>query len=240
MINSVRNTVLAVLNKNNYGYLSPSDFNLYAKQAQLDLFEDLFYEYNYQIVKENVRQSGTGYANISKGIQEVIDLFSTTATLANPAPGTNVYTMPADYYLINKVLCFDTAAAFTGEAERVSHSKITLLNNSYLTAPTTTYPAYTTEGSSMTVFPNTINQNGQVQAQYIRYPLDPVWTFLQITGGEPVFDGSNSAFQDFELSNDYETDLTMKILQYAGVSIREASVVQYANTAEINQESSEK
>ena len=48
MINSVRNTVLAILNKNNYGYISPNDFNLYAKQAQLDLFEDLFYEYNYR------------------------------------------------------------------------------------------------------------------------------------------------------------------------------------------------
>ena len=60
MINSVRNTVLAILNKNNYGYIAPNDFNLYAKQAQLDLFEDLFYEYNYQIIKENARQSGTG------------------------------------------------------------------------------------------------------------------------------------------------------------------------------------
>tara|TARA_R100000742_G_C4278612_1_gene101669 strand:- start:3288 stop:4013 length:726 start_codon:yes stop_codon:yes gene_type:complete len=240
MINSVRNTVLAILNKNNYGYISPSDFNLYAKQAQLDLFEDLFYEYNYQIIKENMRQSGTGYANIAKGIVEVIDLFSTTAVLANPAPGTNEYTMPADYYLINKVLCYDTAGtSLTGEAERVSHSKITLLNSSNLTAPTTTYPAYTTQAAVMTVYPSTINAAGQVQAQYIRYPADPVWTYLQITGGEPVFDGSNVAYQDFELSADYETDLVVKILQYAGVSIREAAVVQYANTAEINENTSE-
>ena len=36
MINSVRNTVLAIINKNNYGYISPSDFNLFAKQAQLE------------------------------------------------------------------------------------------------------------------------------------------------------------------------------------------------------------
>ena len=42
MINSVRNTVLAILNKNNYGYISPSDFNLFAKQAQMDIFEDYF------------------------------------------------------------------------------------------------------------------------------------------------------------------------------------------------------
>ena len=67
MINEVRNAVLAFLNKNNYGYISPQDFNLYAKQAQLDIFEDLFYQYNYQINKENARQSGTGYADIKKG-----------------------------------------------------------------------------------------------------------------------------------------------------------------------------
>ena len=42
MINEVRNAVLAFLNKNNYGYITPQDFNLYAKQAQLELFEDLF------------------------------------------------------------------------------------------------------------------------------------------------------------------------------------------------------
>ena len=43
MINSVRNTVLAIINKNNYGYISPSDFNLFAKQAQLDLFDEYFF-----------------------------------------------------------------------------------------------------------------------------------------------------------------------------------------------------
>jgi len=238
MINSVRNTVLAILNKNNYGYISPNDFNLYAKQAQLDLFEDLFYEYNYQLIKENARQSGTGYANISKGILETIDLFSVTAPLAHVA--NNTYTMPANYYLINKVLAYDAAGTtLTGEAERVSHSKITLLNSSNLTAPTTTYPAYTTEGQTLTVFPATINVAGQLQAQYIRYPLDPQWTYLNITGGEPVFDASSTSYQNFELPNDYEPDLVNKILQYAGVSIRESAVVQYANTAEINDNAKE-
>ena len=53
MINSVRNTVLAILNKNNYGYLSPSDFNLFAKQAQLDIFDEYFIGYNNVINKES-------------------------------------------------------------------------------------------------------------------------------------------------------------------------------------------
>ena len=75
MINSVRNTVLAIINKNNYGYLSPNDFNLFAKQAQLDLFDEYFFQYNQQINEENARLSGTGYADIKKGYEEVIEFF---------------------------------------------------------------------------------------------------------------------------------------------------------------------
>jgi len=108
MINSVRQTVMSILNKNNYGYISPSDFNLFAKQAQLDLFETYFYSYNYQLTKENARQSGTGYADITKGLEEVIDTFSVTLPLLNG--GGNNYFLPSlnttnnDYYLINKNL----------------------------------------------------------------------------------------------------------------------------------------
>ena len=68
MIESVRSTVLSILNKNNFGYLSPADFNLYAKQAQLEIFDEYFNDYNYQINKENVRQSGTGYADVLRSL----------------------------------------------------------------------------------------------------------------------------------------------------------------------------
>jgi len=59
MIQQIYEAVLAVLNKNNYGYLTPTEFNLYAQQAQLDLFEDVFYQYNYQVTKQNARAQGT-------------------------------------------------------------------------------------------------------------------------------------------------------------------------------------
>jgi hypothetical protein len=75
MINSVRNTVLSVLNKNNYGYISPSDFNLYAQQAQMELYEEYFSNYNKLINLENKRVSGDDYANLSKSTAEAIELF---------------------------------------------------------------------------------------------------------------------------------------------------------------------
>ena len=111
-INEVRNTVLAIANKNNYGYISPQDFNLYASQAQMDMFEDYFYQYNNQLVKENQRTSGTGYADITKGLVEVIDTFYVDTPLLNSATTqlgdiqTNLYTLPSYYYLINKMMVY--------------------------------------------------------------------------------------------------------------------------------------
>ena len=111
-INEVRNTVLAIANKNNYGYISPQDFNLYCAQSQMDMFEDYFYQYNSQLVKENQRQSGTGYADISKGLLEVIDTFYVnvpllnTTTVPGGSPLSNLYILPTDYYLINKMMVY--------------------------------------------------------------------------------------------------------------------------------------
>ena len=237
MIDSVRQTVLSILNKNNYGYISPSDFNLYAKQAQLEVFESYFTDLNQAINAENARMSGTEYADMSKGISEAINVFSVTNPLTqSPNPATpNVFFTPSltttgdDYYLLNKVLAGDI------EAEPVSHSKITMLNASLLTAPSTQFPAYTLQADSITVFPATFNQPGDVNAQYIRYPFDPKWTYVSLVGGEPVFDQSQLDYQDFELPIEDEPRLVYRILQMAGMSIREGDVYQFANAEEQQQ-----
>jgi len=227
MIDAVRNTVLAILNKNNYGYLSPSDFNLYAQQAQLEIFEDYFYQYNTQINLENARRSGTDYANLSKGILEVIDLFSKTDSLTQTSSADNTYTMPSDYYIMNRVM-------YNGlEVERVNQGKITMLLNSMITAPSKDFPAYTTEASIMTVYPTTITGASDISAQYVRYPVAPKWTYRAVLEAQgPVFNQSAVDYQDFELPLDNLNDLVIKICQYAGVEIREAMVVQYAQAEE--------
>ena len=315
-INEVRNTVLAIANKNNYGYISPADFNLYAQQAQMDMFEDYFYSYNSQIVKENMRQSGTGYADISKGLLEVIDTFYVNIPLLNSATTqvgdiqTNLYTLPSDYYLINKMMVYtkelaagvttstnggavavnDTTADFiaagvvagdivstiTGgvvynttisqvvsatnllvfttpgvqvwdaigktyniysannivEAERVAQSKITMLNNSILTKPNISYPAYTQNALVAEAYPITINTIGQLTSQYVRYPLTPNWTYASLLAGEPLFDPTNADYQDFELPLSDEPILIAKICQYVGLEIREADVLAFGKDQE--------
>lgn len=245
MINSVRNTVLAILNKNNYGYISPSDFNLFAKQAQLEIFEEYFSGYNDLINKENARVSGTDYANQRKALEEAIELFAVTSTLSQVAPATNRFYLPSvtttgfDYFMLNKVLCYDASGVtrvFKAEAEKVTHGKITLLVNSNLTAPTENFPAYTQEGSILTVYPTTINLANEVDASYFRYPKDPKWTFTTLTNGEPVFNQSPGlGYQDFEVPIEDEIKLVSKILQYAGMSIREIETVQFGGNEEQKQ-----
>tara|TARA_R100000541_G_scaffold15843_3_gene25308 strand:+ start:1581 stop:2537 length:957 start_codon:yes stop_codon:yes gene_type:complete len=310
MINTVRATVLSIANKNNYGYITPNDFNLYAKQAQLDIFEDYFYQYNSQLVKQNARVSGSGYADIVKGLEEVVDSFSSTKSVVSK--GLSNYDLPEDYYLINKINYYnnfqtsgsatsfttnkliDSNALFTTtvqvgslvsnvesgntafvvqiinntellltqnlfgggagssysivgtaynsirEVERVSQNKIFYLNSSPLTSPSVIYPAYvlggandTISGNTITIYPQTLTIEGTIITQYIRYPKDPNWTYFNIiTGGEPSFDETAADYQDFELPESDETNIINKILQYAGMSIREVALAQFGKVEE--------
>tara|TARA_R110002020_G_scaffold7161_7_gene30343 strand:+ start:8942 stop:9634 length:693 start_codon:yes stop_codon:yes gene_type:complete len=229
MINSVRNTVLAICNKNNYGYISPSDFNLFAKQAQMDMFEDYFYQYNYQINKVNARTTGSSYANLAENLLEVIDSFSVfDAQLANPT--INQYTLPADFYYVNRLQYNNL------DVEKVSESKLLNLTNSLLTAPTIEFPAYVVRGNTAFIFPDTIT-GLVIGCQYVRYPVDPIWGYVSLSSGEPMYDNGSSV--DFELPASDEPMLVVKILQYAGISIREMEVVNAMTTMEANENQQE-
>jgi hypothetical protein len=224
MINSVRATVLSVANKNNFGYITPEDFNLYAKQAQIDLFEDYFYQYNQWIVKQNARVSGSGFADIVKNIEDVINIFVSESTISSP------FTLPSDLYFINRVRYGNK------EVDRVSHDKILMLNSSNLTAPSLLFPAYTSEANRINIYPDTISS---LKVQYIRSPKDPKWTYSSLSGGEPMFNQSAVDYQDFELPLRDEPNLVAKILEYAGVSIREPELNVFGNTEEAKNKQTE-
>jgi hypothetical protein len=279
----------------------------------MDLFEDYFYQYNNWINRENQRTSGTGYADIIKNLEEVIDTFSATAYLAQPVANVNnQYNLPADYYLINKIFYYptikvsgtttgvngyelidanqtfttsvavgdiitntsdNTSAYITSitndttlvisenimanaeayniydqynitEVERVNQNKLFYLTSSNLTYPTSQYPAYVLGGASsnvspgvlgntISVYPTTITQGGALQAQYIRYPLAPNWTYLTTSGQDPIFNPGAADYQSFELPASDEPNLVAKICQYIGIEIREDAVYKFGQTEEL-------
>jgi hypothetical protein len=309
MINEVRNAVLSILNKNNYGYISPSDFNLFAANAQMELYEEYYSSYNKTINAENQRGSGTDYADIESPIAETLELFLETDYLAHL--GGNYYSAPTlttvgnDAYYILKVLCHtrqlisgtntglvalglaDSSATFLSdglsvgdivvnistddvanivaipsnttiildldifttvgddykifssvakEADKVSVGKITMLNASSLTSPSEFYPSYTLEGQTVKIYPKTINEKGQIEAVYFRFPKTPKWTYITLVSGEPAFDQSQNDYQDFELPNEDGYKLVTKILEYCGISIREAEITQFGMTQQAHEQ----
>lgn len=221
MINNVRNTVLSIISKDNRGYITPEEFNLFAKQAQMEIFEKYIYDYSIALNKQNARQHGIGYAGILAKLEEDLDKFRTTATLAYSAPN---FVMPTNVYKSEMLI-------YNGTTEIEKTKNILGALASLDVAPSTTYPVYTQAGANVKVYPLTIVS--LVTLDYLRTPLDPKWTYASLTGGEPIFNQSAADYQDFELSADEEPNLVVKILQYAGVSIKSEDVVQYAKSEEI-------
>jgi len=223
MINEVRNTVLSILSKDNRGYITPFEFNLFAKQAQREIFENYMQQYSNAYLKRIGRAYGEGYTDVPKRIAEGMDIFYTSSNLTYS--GTHFNT-PANMYLLDK-LVYNSL-----EVEKVSHKKILNLLSSNLTAPTTSYPVYTYDENGLIVYPNPTTA---VSAYYLRFPLDPKWTYVAMGAGDsdPLFNPSATDYQDFEVSGDEFTMLVVKILGYCGVSIREQDIVQIAKTQEI-------
>jgi hypothetical protein len=233
MINEVRNTVLSILAKDNRGYITPLEFNLYAKQAQLDVFERYIYLYSNAMIKQNQRMHGEGYSDVPKKLSEVLDTFYKEAQLVYTAP---YFEVPSDSYFIQRLVINKG----TTEIEKVSHQKALYLLSSNLTAPSFAYPVYTlldndgTTGSrsNLMVYPITLTAN--IYINYLRYPKEPKWTYNTFSG-DPLFNPSALDYQDFELPMSDFSDLVVKILQYAGVSIREQEVIAAAKAEELQE-----
>jgi hypothetical protein len=235
MIDDVRRTVLNIVNKDNRGYITPDEFNTFARMAQNEIFEQYMYSYTNEIVKQNNRANGEGYSNIPQKISEMLDRFSVYAPLTYDAiPGK--FNTPTDYYYIEKLVYNNSV-----EIERVEHSKIFNLLASNLTAPTVNYPVYILSTGTSSIFNQQLlsedikvyplSITGSVLMRYIRYPYIPNWGFIFTPNGEALYNAASSV--DFELPQSDFVNLVVKILQYAGISIREQEVSAAAKSEEI-------
>ena len=231
--NSVRQLVLHLLNKNNFGYITPDEYNSFSNLAQLDVFENLFYQYTNWQNKQNRRMTNSEYSNIPKNIREQIDAFATYTTEANFAYDslTNLYTYTGnDLYRAENLSLVNSQGKKT-DIEEVSKSDLNKMINSDMVNPTFTYPICERIGESFRIYP-TLTTGYTAELFFLRKPKEPKWTFVNVQGN-PVYSASASDLQNFELHPSNFTALVMKILLYCGVSIREQEIEQIANSEEM-------
>ena len=68
-VDTVYQKVLALANKEQRGYITPQEFNLLANQAQMEIFEQYFYDQNQ--TDRNLKNS-TEFSNVDEMLDEKI------------------------------------------------------------------------------------------------------------------------------------------------------------------------
>ena len=230
-IDNVYQTVLNILNKENRGYITPTEFNTLAKQAQTEIFE-MYFTAQYRVMQGPM--SDADYSDISRNIEEKITLFDNVTTI-NRTGFENThgditeayYPYPSNFYRLGVVTVNGRIA------DEVSHKDAAYINLSPLTKPVITQPIYTRHEQGLIVYPT--NDINQINMTYIRQPNTPQWVGSSFRG-QVIPD--TERIVNFELHPSEEPELVAKILAYSGVIIRAADVVQAAAAKEqqINQD----
>ena len=232
-INRVRNTVLHLLDKNNRGFISPEKFDSFCYLAQMDIFENLFYQYNKWLSNKSKHLTGTEYADIPKNIKEQIDVFSAYSTTSNFTYNatSELWGYNGGDLYRNEGLSLKNASGKKIYVEEVSKgTEINNLINSKINMPTVTYPICVKIGNGFRVYP-TVSAGYSLELFYIRVPKTPKWTYLN-NSGNPLFNAGAGDRQDIELDESLFSLFIIKVMAYCGVSVQSQDVVAAAANAE--------
>jgi hypothetical protein len=192
--------------------MTPQEFNLLANQAQLEVFEQYFYDLNQF---NRMGEITNEFANIVKNIKEKINLFKTNATLTKSG---DKFVLPSNLYRLGTLYYNDYI-----EVEEVNENELLFINQSPLTRPDSTRPVYTRTGNSVVVYPSGITTN--IKCSLIISPAKPNWSYVEVNN-VPMYNATDST--DFDLHESDETTIVYKILSYAGLVIKQPEISQIA------------
>tara|TARA_R110001632_G_scaffold164828_2_gene283345 strand:+ start:8400 stop:9131 length:732 start_codon:yes stop_codon:yes gene_type:complete len=224
-IDTVYQRVLGILNKEQRGYVTPQEFNLFANQAQMDLFEQYFYDIN-QFGR--IPGNSTEYSDMLTLLNEKINIFEAVATPTRPSatfiPAADQYRLGTVVYKNTTTNSFGVVSTENIEAERIKANEFLYINSSPLTKPTNTRPVFTSNSSGIKVYGNSeIVDTAKVDFQYIKKPAKVKWGY-QIVFNEALYDASSTV--NFELHPSEETELIIKILELSGILIKDLNLYQ--------------
>lgn len=234
-VDTVYQRVLAILNKEQRGYVTPQEFNLFANQAQLDIFEQYFYDIN-QFGR--IPGNDTEFSDMLNILNEKINIFETNSSMLYSSV-TTYWSTPLNLYRLGTIVYANvttsrslyptpntivTTTTLT-EAERINYNEYLYIAQSAMTKPTNARPVFVANQSGYKVYGNAALTTG-VSCNYIRVPAEVSWAY-QMVFGEALYDSTNSV--DFELHPSEETELVIKILALAGLVTKEIDLYNIAS-----------
>ena len=236
-VNEVYQTVLAILNKEQRGYITPYEFNLLATQVQLEIFESYFSSLNLQLQQPG---NDNEYADKVKLLRQKISRFETEQEITIAITGGkgvgDLATLTPSLYKLGSVY-YTKGDLLPVEAEQVDRQTFNLLRRAAFTSPTADFPVYYKEENKIKILPAIATAAAGVQGQpaevftveYIKKPANVVWAYTIGTVGQYDYDSGPST--QFEISPSEQAEVILKILAYSGVVVRDPEIIQTASAA---------
>ena len=220
-VDRIYQRVLTLANKEQRGYITPQEFNIFANQAQMDIFEQYFYDLNQF---KRTPGNDTMHADMVDILEEKISVFEVTASLgvvANPnGVAGNLNTLPR-FYRLSSVRSGNTIM------ESVSRKDFRMFPNSPLAAPTATRPIYMIDTINSVIQIAGDDALTTADIDYIQSPNLVNWTYV-VVGEKALYNANANDAQNFELHPSEETELVLKILALAGFTLKDAALYQAA------------
>ena len=253
-IDRVYQKVLAFANKEQRGYITPQEFNLFADQAQMEIFEQYFYDLNQ--FKRAPGNSGE-YSDVVSIIKDKISMLehyqvgSYNITVANKYGDCIAFdTDIPDLYRLGEISVTYPAKGKSGVCEQLTGKEFVIRNRSKLSQHNEDRPVFIKRDNQGQLrikiypYPKTvgfIDANGVavpdgsdittatnkagVSADYIRKPKNPNWGYV-VVNDKALYNATTST--DFELHPSEESELVYRILAFAGIAIEKPQLTQVA------------
>ena len=230
-VNTVYQTVLSILNKEQRGYLTPFEFNTIATQVQLEVFEKYFEDLNMQL---RIPQNDSEYVDRVKTIEEKIDKFRTskdvTVAVVQGFGVTDFSALSPSVHRFGSIE-FKDRSLIPVTIEKITSHELLLARRSQFTAPTSKFPQCSIEGTKIKILPALATSafGGQEKTytlEYVKKPDAPVWGFTVGNLGQYIYNAGSST--NFEISDLDQAEVVLRILAYAGLVVRDPEITQSA------------
>jgi hypothetical protein len=221
-IDDIYQKVLAIANKEQRGYVTPQEFNLFSDQAQLDIFEQYIYDINQF---ERVKGNDTEYSDMLEHLNEKLSVFKYLESLTY---NIDHFILADNTYRIGSVIYKDI------QVQEINDKEFIYLNSSPLLKPTEKNPIYIKRQNKIFLYPQNIQTD--ISCSFVKKPVKPRWNYV-VVNGEALYNPTNS--EDFQLHRSEENNLINKILQLAGITMNN-EIYQVASQEEVKDIQQEK
>jgi hypothetical protein len=236
-IDTVYQRVLAFANKEQRGYITPQEFNLFANQAQQEIFEQYFYDIN-QFAR--IPGNDTVYADVDDMLEEKLTMFEDVdgaAVIDNyvGSGGGGVNKRLPDYiYRVNRIEFNDINCEILSTKD-FNESR----PGTPLIAPSNQRPIVNIRRNIMRCVGDNNSFITPTGLFYFRIPTPVRWGYV-VVNEKALYDPTVGRTIHFELHRSEESELVYKILKFAGVAMQRIDIMRAGQIQEQSQVQQEK